>query len=274
MAVGFMQGRLSPIVDGLIQRFPIESWSEEFRVAERIRLRCMEWTLDQEGLRKNPLMTDHGRIQILALAKRYGLVIPSVTGDCFMQAPFWKSRDSLVRNSLIEDLRLIVQACGGTGIKLIVVPLVDNGSLESDVQISSLNEGMRKIAPSLKDHGVTIAFESDYEPRKLKRFIDSYPSNNFGINYDIGNSAGMGFDPTEEIQTYRDRILNVHVKDRVLGGVTVPLGEGSADFKTVFDELLKSYKGHYILQTARDPLGLHEDALVRYKAFVESYVGP
>ena len=73
-----------------------------------------------------------------------------------------------------------------------------------------------------------IVFESDYTPIKLKNFIDQLSPESFGINYDIGNSASMGFDPIEEIETYGQRILNVHIKDRLFNGATVPLGSGDA----------------------------------------------
>jgi len=63
----------------------------------------MEWTLDQETLYKNPLMSEVGRNQIRFLSNKYHINIPSLTGDCFMQAPFWKAsgRD---KNMLIGDL--------------------------------------------------------------------------------------------------------------------------------------------------------------------------
>ena len=35
-SIGFMQGRLSKIVDNKIQSFPWESWEEEFRLAKSI----------------------------------------------------------------------------------------------------------------------------------------------------------------------------------------------------------------------------------------------
>ena len=93
----------------------------------------------------------------------------------------------------------------------------------------------------------------------------------FGINYDIGNSASLGFNPSEEFKFFGDRVLNVHVKDRVRNGTTVPLGHGSADFSTVYS-LLKShgYDGNYILQTARANDDQHLEVLLEYKKFVRN----
>ena len=56
-------------------------------------------------------------------------------------------------------------------------------------------------------------------------------------NYDIGNSASLGYDPIVELNAYGHKILNVHVKDRKLKGTTVPLGSGDANIKLVFSKL-------------------------------------
>ena len=56
------------------------------------------------------------------------------------------------------------------------------------------------------------------------------------------------------------------MKDRVLGGTTVPLGTGSADFDAVFAALSQvNYRGNLILQTARAADGNHADALCTYR---------
>ena len=52
-----MQGRLSALVDGKIQAFPWDEWREEFPRANALGLTRMEWTIDQERLRDNPLTT-------------------------------------------------------------------------------------------------------------------------------------------------------------------------------------------------------------------------
>ena len=62
------------------------------------------------------------------------------------------------------------------------------------------------------------------------------------------------------------RILNVHVKDRKLGGTTVPLGTGDADLPKVLSLLVaRGYRGNFILQTARAEDGDHEGAIRRYR---------
>ncbi len=63
-----------------------------------------------------------------------------------------------------------------------------------------------------------------------------------------------------------DEIMNVHVKDRRLGGTTVPLGDGAANFESVFTALKRAgYTANFILQTARASDGDHVGVLCRYR---------
>lgn len=263
--VGFMQGRISALFDGRVQAFPWLSWKEEFSVAEKNGFRLMEWTLDQDRLYENPLLMSTGRDDIRELMRRHSVGIPSLTGDCFMQAPFWKTRGE-DREFLRRDFLAVAAACGKVGISMLVVPLVDNGRLETSEQEGTLVEFLQSEESYFENLGLRVLFESDFEPLALLRFIGRFDSEWFGINYDIGNSAALGFDPIEEIATYGHRIMNVHVKDRKLGGTTVPLGTGAVNFELVFTELKRAgYVANFILQTARTSDGDHISALCRYR---------
>ena len=260
-----MQGRLSPLINGRIQAFPWENWKDEFIVAQQISIHLMEWTLDQECLYENPLLTETGQAEIRALCQRHELGIPSLTGDCFMQAPLWKALGA-ERRALEYDFTEIAKGCAAIGITMIVVPLVDNGRLESADQEDNLVAFLERQADFLVAHGLKVLFESDYAPQELARFIARLDTALFGINYDIGNSAALGFKPQEEFEAYGPRIVNIHIKDRVFGGTTVALGTGSADFDSVFAAISQiKYQGNFILQTARAADGNHANSLCIYR---------
>lgn len=270
--IGFMQGRFSPIVNGRIQSFPWGSWREEFALGEQNGFELFEWTLDQERLYENPLLTPDGQAEIRELCEHHRMTIPSLTGDCFMQAPFWK-KPSPEREALLADFRLIVKACAAVGISIVVIPLVDNGRIERPDQEDVLVAHLQDHTSFLIKNRVRVVFESDFVPAELARFIGRLDSGSFGVNYDIGNSASLGYDPAEEIGAYGHRILNVHIKDRKLGGTTVPLGTGNADFETVFASLADAgYRGNYILQTARAEDGRHAAALCRYRDMAQHWL--
>lgn len=271
--VGFMQGRLSPVNRGLLQEFPIGSWQDEFILGQRLGFRLIEWTIDQHTLSLNPLMTEPGRALIKKFKADYSFDIPSVTGDCFMQSPFWIHEKGQVRDSLEAQFIQVASSASLVGVRYIVVPLVDNGSIRSKNQERMLISSFEKMSHKLEELCIKVVFESDLGPAELSSFIKKLSPSTFGINYDIGNSASLGFCAEEELSAYGDRVWNVHIKDRLLGGTSVPLGSGAANFEKVFEALSKlGYSGNYILQTARDPKGDHSKALSRYLNFVRRYL--
>ena len=96
----------------------------------------------------------------------------------------------------------------------------------------------------------------------------------------MGNSASLGFDPIEEISLLGEYIINVHIKDRILGGGTVPFGEGDTNFPLVFSALNEmNYSGDYILQGARQDLSGPGkgynciDTIKFYIDYVSKYLG-
>jgi L-ribulose-5-phosphate 3-epimerase len=270
--IGFMQGRLSALVDGKIQAFPWNEWREEFPRAKGLGIGRMEWTIDQERLRENPLTTDGGRGAISRLARGNTIRIASLTGDCFMQAPFWKA-DGQAREALVADLDLVLASCAALRLEFVVIPLVDNGKIETAEQAEVLLHALLERSASLSKQGVRVVFESDLPPAELATFIANFPRDVFGINYDIGNSAALGFDCSEEIAAYAPHILNVHVKDRLRGGTTVPLGTGAADLAKAIRLIEQSgYSGQYILQTARATDGDHAGALARYRDMTVKWI--
>ena len=90
--LGFMQGRLSPKVRNQIQAFPFLYWKREFKIARKINIKIMEWTIDDYNYNKNPLMTEVGRNQINTLKKKYGIKINSITCDFLMTNTFYKKK--------------------------------------------------------------------------------------------------------------------------------------------------------------------------------------
>jgi len=266
--IGFIQGRLSPISNNKIQQFPHLTWKDEFLIASKNEFKLIEWTIDTVTFTDNPLINPKSWTEIIALSKKHDMMIPSVTCDYFMENPVWKSDSSLLREGIIS----IIKGMANIGSKILVIPLVDNSSLKNLSQIEAVKNFFSKLIPELDRAKVVIAFESDLTPKEFLEFISIFEEKYFGINYDIGNSASLGFNPSEEFKAYGSRIINVHIKDRKFGGVSIPLGEGDADFSKVFHFLHEiDYKGNLMLQTARSAEGKHEEVLIKYKKLVENW---
>jgi hexulose-6-phosphate isomerase len=267
--IGFMQGRLSPVRNGRIQSFPWDTWREEFETASKLSFEKIEWTIDSENFLLNPLLTSSGQEEILRLNEQYQIDISSVTCDYFMENPPWASDPEklfLAIESILLGMRII-------GAKILVIPLVDNSSLIGGLMFSQVELFFGRLNNFLHKNEIKIAFETDLNPDLFSSFMNTFEKEIYGVNYDIGNSAALGFKPTEEFAAIGQRVINVHVKDRALGGTTVPLGTGDADFLTVFRCLEDlDYVGNLIMQTARAQDGRHADVLVGYREQITNWI--
>jgi hexulose-6-phosphate isomerase len=256
--------------NGRIQSFPWNTWQEEFETASKMSLRKIEWTIDTEDFNLNPLLTFSGRQEILQLKSLFNMEIPSITCDYFMENPPWKSD----AREILVGIESILSGMVKIDSRILVVPLVDNSSLGASVKTSYVVDFFKPITNLLRENGLKIAFETDLSPGSFLEFIENFDADIYGINYDIGNSASFGFDPTEEFSAFGSRIVNVHIKDRALGGTTVPLGTGNVDFPIVFRCLHKNgYVGNLIMQTARARDGRHTEALTTYRDQILNWMG-
>ena len=269
--IGFMQGRLSPLNNNLIQSFPWSNWENEFIDGSLNKYNVIEWTLDHNNLYENPIMKKDGRKKIKLLSKKNSIQVNSLTGDCFMQQPFWKAKGQN-RKNLQDDFLNVIISCSALNLSYVVVPLVDNGSLQNKAQEEILLNFLKEKTVLFKKYNIKIIFESDFDPYKLNDFIQYLNLDVFGINYDMGNSASQGFNIADEFLAYGNRIWNVHVKDRLLGGTTVPLGDGNVNFDDVFRSLKSiDYSGNLILQTARAKKENHLFVLNKFKSIIINY---
>jgi len=267
--IGFMQGRLSPMAQGKIQSFPWNSWENEFLIARNIGLSLMEWTIDSKNFVLNPILVEAGLESISNLAKLNSVQVSSVTSDYFMENPPWKEDFKEVAG----NHRNICKGMKAIGAKYLVIPLVDNSSLSNKESEKDFLNFMTELENTLREFGITVAIESDYDPMQLQFFISQFNPEIVGINYDIGNSASFGFDPCKEIEAFGNRIVNVHVKDRKLGGSTVPLGTGNADLPETIKMIEASgYGGNYILQTARATGEKHAEVIIEYSKMMEEWL--
>ena len=90
-------------------------------------------------------------------------------------------------------------------------------------------------------------------PVQFLKFVNKINSNKIKINYDIGNSASLGYNFNEEFSSYGKLITNIHIKDREFNGGSVLLGKGNANLIEFFKYLKTyNYKGIFILQAFRE----------------------
>ena len=248
--IGIMQGRLSPRIDGKIQAYPARTWQKEFEIAQEIGYAAIEWIVENP-VESNALMTTSGKTEIKKVITSTGVRIDYVCADIFMQQPLVRMTEEIKSQNkeyLLEILRNSKEV-GAIGVE---IPFVDNSSIKTEAEKQEFIDVMQGAFKLAKDLDLKISLETDLQPLAFKELLEHIDLDYIQANYDIGNSASLGFDPKQELDAYGQRILNVHVKDRKLGGTTVPLGTGSADIKGVFQKLNEiGYAGGITMQAAR-----------------------
>jgi hexulose-6-phosphate isomerase len=248
--IGIMQGRLSPRIDGKIQAYPASTWQKEFEIAQEIGFAAIEWIVEKP-VETNALMTDSGKAEIKKVIASTGVRIDYVCADIFMQQPLVRmTEDTKSQNK--KYLTAILKNAKEVGAIGVEIPFVDASSIKNENEKTELILCMQDAFKLAKEIGMKVSLETDLDPTSFEDLLERINLEHVQANYDIGNSASLGFNPIEEIEAFGNKILNVHVKDRLLGGTTVPLGSGNADIKLVFQKLNEiGYVGGITMQAAR-----------------------
>ena len=265
-----MQGRLSKSLSGKVQEFPTGTWKSEFTLANKIGVKAIEWTVDYEHYRSNPIFDKKLAPEIIEVTDRTGVSIPSITLDCFVVAPIHSVNEITGLRSNPEDLVWVANNICVPGLDTLVLPIVaEAGNFDKDT-LKNLIDSLARSGEEIAGLGKRIAIECEFEIPLIAELLDALDPQVFGINFDMGNSAAMGHSAKEEIATCGKRIFNVHIKDRPFKGKTVPLGSGSVNFKEVADGLSEiSYGGNMILQAARSFVLSEVNEVANYVKFCE-----
>jgi L-ribulose-5-phosphate 3-epimerase len=255
MRIGVMQGRLLPPSDGCFQCFPRKHWKEEFPLAAEAGFDAIEWIYDSPGESDNPLGTDNGLAEIRRLSEKCDIAVVSVCADYFMECPLAKA-GAAESEERINKLLWLLDRCKLAEICRVVLPFVDNSRIDSDADEAQAVHVLRRVLGHADDADIELHLETSLDPQRFSSLLAKLPHPYLKVNYDSGNSASLGYDVREEIATYGDRIGSVHIKDRVLGGGTVPLGTGNAEIPVLLSQLFRiGYKGDFVMQIARGEAG-------------------
>lgn len=268
--IGIMQGRLLPPYPGRFQCFPRDNWALEFRAAQAAGLGCIEWIVDGFGLEDNPMLSPGGTDAIRSRSAVHGVAVRSICADFFMEQPLVRATP-WERDTRLDFLGRLLRQAGDLGVQRVVLPFVDASRIDTAPEFEEVVATLGQALELAEAESVELHLESSLDPSRFARLLDRLDHRLLRVNYDSGNSASLGYSVREEFAAYGDHIGSVHIKDRVLGGGTVPLGTGNTDFPALWEALRDiAYGGDFILQTARGPAGEEVDWAARNRAFLES----
>src|SRR3989344_6085575 len=258
--IGVIQGRLTPSNGRGIQFFPHGSgeWEREFELAPAAGIAHIQWVCEPDSL----LFTKEGQEAVRAVTERTGVTVRNMD----LHELLTKADISEHPDELFEKICAGLAAVSGGTVEL---PMMEASSLLVPDAYERRVSALRRFVAIAKRHGTPVAIETDLGPPKLVELVDLIPD--ITVAYDVGNSAGMGYDMEEELAAYGTHISNVHIKDKPVGGATVPLGTGSVNFPLLFSLLHEMhYTGAVTLQVARGEDGKEVETIKRYVGFIKN----
>ena len=265
-----MQGRLLPKYQGRYQAHPVNYWEKEFPIAKELGLECIEFILDFNEYDLNPLTNSHGLEKIEKASKENDIKVYSVCADYFMESPLHNANSASAKES-IEVLKSLIKTSSTLGVKNIVLPCVDQSSLNNQQDKDLFIRNLSEVIPIAEEKEVFLSLETDLAPKPFRNLLNQIHSSCIKVNYDIGNSAALGYNLIDELNEYGQYISDIHIKDRRLNGSSVFLGKGNANFELFFDKLLEyDYQGIFIMQAYRDEEGV--EIFKRQLDFVKTYL--
>ncbi|MDF3065106.1 MAG: sugar phosphate isomerase/epimerase [Polyangiaceae bacterium] len=248
LRVGVMQGRLSPRPPGKLQEFPWQSYAAEFPKAARLGLHSIEWIFDAPRYEENPIWTEAGREEIRGLIAATGVRVQSVCADYFMLHRLaGESPAALAHHrDVLADL---IVAAHAVGADRILIPLLETSAVDSPELKREVALSLRSAVPMAERYGVTLGLEMEIPGHEYAKVVESVGSAKVRAYYDTGNSTAQGLDIAQDIAPLLPLLHAVHVKDRVRGGSSKPLGTGDANFQEFFPRLLRAgFRGDFVLQ--------------------------
>jgi L-ribulose-5-phosphate 3-epimerase len=272
---GIMQGRLAPPEDGRFQSFPRRSWREELPRAREAGLDYIEWIHDEYGRTANPIFSEAGLAELDGLKHQYGIATPALCGDWFMDFPLIRCTAE-ERAQREQHLHQLIPIAARIGASRIVLPFVDQSKITTEDEKQAVIDVLERTLPIAQSHHVELHLEADFNPTDFASFLARIEHPSLSVNWDSGNSSGLGYIASEEFAAYGHRIGSVHIKDRYKkpgGGVeTRPLGTGSANFEDVFKAIRSiDYRGGVTLQVARGRDNDEVNFIKGQLAFVKRY---
>ena len=243
---GCSQGRLTKPYNGKLQCFPNNKWIEEFELAEQCGLDFIELFIDEEHNDKNPIWNKKGINEINKFLSKYNL------------SPYSACISYIINNSIFDkklqnrNLKYVINAISKLSfirINLLILPLFD----KSDFTLFDINvvkKSLKILLNECNKLNIKLAIESSTHSTEIKKLLNLVNDPNIGYVYDTGNRFEIE-DPFLEINTLKEYIVHVHLKD-TKNKKNVVIGNGNINFKKVIGALNSiEYQGKYNFETNR-----------------------
>lgn len=204
------------------------------------------------------LWSSKERRRARARAAELGVDIPSLGFGVLNQAGLAGAPPELLPRAK-ETLAEGVRVTHDLGARVMMLQHLGANRIDTPAKLERVVAAVNELLPLAEELGVVLALEDTLDARQNIEFLDRVGSPNLRVYYDVCNTWGEGHDVPNDIRLLgRDRIAQVHFKDRLPDGPQCNLGEGIVDVAACADALRSiGYDGWVLIETPAvdDPIG-------------------
>ena len=222
---GISQGRLTQSKE--LQRFPSESWQQEFYDASLLGICFIELLTERQFNKDNPVWSEAGRQEIKQIANLNNCEIYSICADYIID------HSLLDDPSALNHLNDLLIAAHDLGCSLVILPMLEESAIDNKNMSSYVNI-LSYLSKKAFKYNLILCIESLLKSSNLVSFLDTVNETNLKAVFDTGNRVIETNDLRNEILILGDYIKHIHIKDKNKNGENVILGTGLVDFSEVF----------------------------------------
>lgn len=228
---------------------------ESFHFAKQNELDGIQYSFDLQG-KGLDLRTRENRDRLRGIVKETGVAISSLGIGLLNKVPLATTdeADQLVEDCLDAMIKLKAEAAelddrklaAKVSPKVVLLAFFGIADLNGDEErMQTVIRKLKRFAPIAERHGFVLGIESLLSEADHRRIMEGVGSPAVKVYYDTANSARMGYDIYQEIESLGvENICEIHLKqDKAL------LGDGNIDFERIRSLLNKmNYFGWLIIE--------------------------
>lgn len=137
-----------------------------------------------------------------------------------------------------ENLEKTIEDHESLGCNLLIIPGHDLSTAE---KIDSFVALVNTAQPVLEKAGITLAYHNhshEFVPNQDRQIIydEICARTSMKLELDTYWAYNAGKDPLQMMDALKDRLMAIHLKDGFMGGEGMPLGQGTAPVKQVWEK--------------------------------------
>lgn len=219
-------------------------WEQKIKVAKAAGFDFIEISIDESDDRLSRLdWTKEERNELVKLLREHDLYIESMCLSGHRKYPFG-SKEEEIRKRAYEIIDKAIVLALDLGIKNIQLAGYDVYYEEStEESLRLFKEGLKYSAKKAEENNIMLTIEimDTYLCGTISRtmaFVNEVNSENLKVYPDLGNLSQWTDAPSDELRTYIDDIVAIHLKDTLPGVFKcVPFGQGTVEFAKLFHTL-------------------------------------